>query len=191
MIPYGLPYLQQYGVLFDDQFEDITPYLDGRIYLGLSQLKRGKGSVPKAKIAFGVTQNYKYKLDTTLLSEMTKCTNSEYYSDIDKFQYILPKKDYIIYSNHEELNTPLLKSSTMFNLHINHKLINEDLFNQPKMLFGNDAVDHFPVKTIEIEVHKKATHLETTISIKCKNENTNSIETILNYIEILGNKEEI
>lgn len=190
-IKFVLPYLQQYGLMFSEQYENMKPHFDGRIYLGVSKLKISKGLLPEAKIVFGMKEGYRQDLDTSDLKEMTQCPDSDYLVDNEQFQYVLPEKDYIIYSNHNESNTELLNRPTLLNFQVNKEVINEQLFTIPRSYFGNELIDNFPFANIEFDVHEKEKHLESCLIIRFKDQEKNSLETMLNYMKLIKNKEEI
>lgn len=191
LVGYGLPYFQQYGVLFYEQFDHLKPYLDGRVYLGLSQLKIDKGVTPQSKLVFGVSPEYRATLDSTDLLDMKLSATTDYFSDAENFQFILPQADYVIYSNHEESNTKMFCKPTLLNFKINTEFVQDELYSYSRSLLGTERVDQFPFMNIELDLYEKETHLEGEIIIKCKDQERNSLQSILTYFEFLNNKEEI
>ena len=186
IVQLGMPFLQEYGLLFSDQYADLKPHLDGRIYIGVSKLKLGKGLQPEAKIAFGMADGY-----TPDLSQFTLDEKSQYYIDKEDFQFIMPALDYIIYSNHKESNTTLLKRNSLLNLQMNRDALNERFFALPKIYFGSNVVESFHFKNLEIDIHKRASKIEMDGEVKCKHDDENSLFCTMELINAIQNQDEI
>lgn len=186
LVELSLPFLQEYGLLFKEQYEDLKPHLDGRIYIGVSKLKLAKGLKPEAKVAFGMADGYSPDLKDFVFDKAT-----QYYADKEDFQFILPSMDYIIYSNHKESNTTLLNRNSIINLQMNRDALSESFFTLPKLFFGSDIVENFHFKSLEIDVHDKEDSIELEGTFKCKDQDENSLFCALELMQAIQKQDEI
>jgi hypothetical protein len=180
----------EYQVLDSASYKNMSPYLDGRVYLGISKIKLEKGLNPEVKMAFGVRDEGLQVVKNTL-SDYTNLVNSPYLTNLDSSKYVLFKNDYIVFSNHSESNLKEMPCKTLFKMMVNKEAINESLFTIPKMLYGKETIDNFPFTNLFFEIDEDKNVLKASFKIDSKIKEENSLVTIIKWLENLKENSEV
>lgn len=191
LIHKAMPYLQQNGILFQDQLESLSPYLDGRICLSVSEPNDAKTDRPQAKIAFGTGDGFEAYFKNELVNGLVLDAATGYYPDKEDFQFFKSNDRHVIYSTFNEPNTAFTKQGSLFHLQLNRAALDEQLLILPKMFFGHQAVDQFPIKEVEVEVHPLDKKMEANLRFGFQNQAQNSLLSLLDYTLAVFQKEEI
>jgi len=188
-----LPQLDEYSVLHNEQYELIKPYLDGRIYLGVSEIKLQTGVIPEVKISFGLNSNHKKVIDSTFLNNFQKTENgSPYLMNKESSQYLFLGEDFIIFSNHSEENANKEIKNTILNLQLEKSAVNEKLMRLASIFYGKEIVENFPLEGLNIDIHhSKGESIEGELIFDFNNKEDNSLVELINYLYLFQNQDEI
>lgn len=185
----GLPFLQEYGLIFSDQLKGLAPSLTGEVQLGLEKTDV-KPNTAGAQLVLGVKEVDAVSkiLDSTWIKD--KATG--FYMDEEGFQFIKIVGDKLILSNRNLVQTTFEKSNSLACISINKHALKGDYLAFTEMRFGSEAVTSFPVKNVKLDVEKASGSTgKMLLKASFRDNDKNSLVSLLEYFMALNKEEEI
>jgi hypothetical protein len=177
-----LPFLSQYNLITQNQFQELSPYFDGRIYFNLKKEQAN----PVAKLAFGV----KKSTDTTLnaIFKTWKYDTQTQFHQLNN-QYVYKTFDYLLFSNSPDIVTKSETSPDLLSIQLDKNLLNESVFDLPKLMFNSRWVSSFPFEKIDLNLKEEQNQLNLRLTLNSSNKELNSLLAFSKWLKSLENDE--
>ena len=186
---FSLPILQANGLLFQEQYNSFSPYLDGRVQFGLEK-EPLNDKIQKAQLVLGTTKGFAPVFDSLIVKNWVLDHQTGFYKDLENFQCVKLENDLLILSN-SNTSVSFSDQTSLFSFDITREAIKDDYLLYPKILFGAEAVDLFPIHEVLLESSIDNEEMSTSFNVLFTDRENNSLVTLFKYLTLIQNRDEI
>lgn len=177
-----LPFLSQYHLITQSQFQELSPYFDGRIYFNLKKEQAN----PVAQLAFGIKKSTNTTLNTVFKTwQYDTQTQFHHFNN----QYVYKTSDYLLFSNSTDIITKSETSPDLLSIQLDKNLLNESVFDLPKLMFNSRWVSSFPFEKIDLSLKEEQNQLNLRLTLNATNKELNSLLAFSKWLKSLENDE--